>query len=66
MCTKLPNWGEEYNLQIGDSGFVTMQFFTAGEKYFNRLTEATTTIKFTNNYFKEFVKDNKQSEKIIL
>ena len=29
MCTKLPNWGEEYNLNIGDEGFVTMQTFIA-------------------------------------
>ena len=55
MCTKLPNWGAEYNLQIGDAGFVTMQAYQAGEKYYDRLTDATSTIKFTNIYFKEFL-----------
>lgn len=66
MCTKLPNWGEEYNLNIGDKGFVTMQSFIAGETFFNRVTNKTETIRFTNVYFKEFLKDNKQVEKIIL
>lgn len=66
MCTKLPNWGEEYNLNIGDKGFVTMQTFIAGETFFNRVTNKNETIRFTNVYFKEFLKDNKQVEKIIL
>ena len=66
MCTKLPNWGAEYNLQIGDIGFVTMQTYEAGEKYYDRLTDATYTIKFTNIYFKEFIKDNIITDKIIL
>jgi len=66
MCTKLPNWGLEYNLRLGDEGFVTMQYVTAGEQFYNRLTNETSTIKFTNNYFKEFIKDNPQFDKIIL
>ena len=66
MCTKLPNWGAEYNLQIGDTGFLTMQFFEAGEKFYNRVTDATSTVRFTNNYFKEFIKDNQSTDKIIL
>ena len=66
MCTKLPNWGSEYNLQLGDSGFITMQTFVAGEKFYNRLTDATSTIKYTNIYFKEFIKDNIFRDKIIL
>ena len=66
MCTKLPNWGSEYNLQIGDAGFVTMQTYEAGEKYYDRLTDATSTRKCTNIYFKEFIKDNIITDKIIL
>lgn len=66
MCTKLPNWGAEYNLKIGDSGFVTSQFFTSGESFYNRDTNTSSTVKFTNNYFKEFIKDNPQKDKIIL
>lgn len=66
MCTKLPNWGPEYNLKIDDSGFVTIQYFMAGEKFYNRITEEETTVRFTNVYFKEFIKDNNKSEDIIL
>ena len=65
MCTKLPNWGSEYVLHIGDSGYVTLQSFIAGEKFYNRDTDELNTIKFTNVYFKEFIKDNK-TEQIIL
>jgi len=65
MCTKLPNWGNEYILHIGDSGYVTLQSFIAGEKFYNRDTDELNTIKFTNVYFKEFIKDNK-TEQIIL
>ena len=66
MCTKLPNWGEEYNLSVGDEGFVTMQSYIAGEQFYNRKTDKNEIIKFTNVYFKEFIKDNKNIEKIIL
>ena len=66
MCTKLPNWGEEYNLNIGDEGFITMQTFIAGESYYNRASDKNETIRFTNVYFKEFLKDNKTKGKIIL
>lgn len=65
MCTKLPNWGSEYILHIGDSGYITLQTFIAGEEFYDRNTEKTSTIKFTNVYFKEFIKDNK-IEQIIL
>lgn len=67
MCTKLPNWGEEYNLNIGDKGFVTMQTFIAGESYYNRASDKNETIRFTNVYFKEFLKENNnKGNKIIL
>ena len=65
MCTKLPNWGSEYILHIGDSGYITLQTFIAGEEFYDRNTEKISTIKFTNVYFKEFIKDNK-IEQIIL
>ena len=38
MCTKLPNWGSEYNLNKGDSGFITMQEFIGGEQYYDRIS----------------------------
>lgn len=67
MCTKLPNWGSEYNLHKGDSGFVTMQEFVGGEQYFDRSTNSYQTVRFTNVYFKDFIKDsNYENEDIIL
>lgn len=66
MCTKLPNWGAEYNLQIGDSGFVTTQAFEAGESFYNRKTDKNETVQFTNVYLKEFIKDNTKTQDIIL
>lgn len=66
MCTKLPNWGAKYNLSIGDSGFLTLQEFQAGENYYDRNTGQTKTISFSNVYFKEFIKDKQTSGKIIL
>lgn len=65
MCTKLPNWGSEYILHLGDSGYVTLQTFIAGEEFYDRNTKEKNIIKFTNVYFKEFIKDNK-TEQIIL
>lgn len=56
MCTKLPNWGD-YNLNIGDSGYITTQSYMAGETYFDRKTESPQFIMYTNVYFKEFIKD---------
>lgn len=66
MYTLLRNWGVEYCLNIGDTGYFTLQYYTAGEKYYNRNTDDYQIIKFTNVYFKDFIKDNKQHEKIIL
>lgn len=66
MFTCLPNWGVEYNLSIGDKGYVTIQTYVAGEEYYNRYTGNNQVIKFTNVYLKEFVKDNKYKEQIIL
>ena len=58
ICTKLPNWGSEYDLHMGDTGFLTIQEFVGGEQYYDR--------KFTNVYFKDFIKDNEDSRQIIL
>lgn len=66
MCTKMPNWGEEYDLPVGVEGFVTLRSYLAGELYYNQKTAKQEVIKFTNVYFKEFIKDNKPIEKIIL
>ena len=66
MCTKLPGWGIEYNLEIGDSGYITLQTYLAGEFYYDRNADIQRKIKFSNVYFKDFIKDNKNCEKIIL
>lgn len=65
MCTKLPNWGI-YNINIGDTGFVTTEAYVCGEKYYNRNTDKDEIIKFSNVYFKEYIADNKGEEQIIL
>ena len=65
MCTKLPNWGV-YNINIGDSGFLTYEYANAGEEYFDRDTNEKRIYRFTNIYFKDFIKDIKNKEKIIL
>lgn len=66
MCTKLPNWGA-YNINIGDSGFLTYEIANAGDSYYDRETGNNIIYKFTNIYFKDFIKDDiKTEEKIIL
>jgi len=56
MCTKLPNWGP-YSLNIGDSGFVTVDEVIAGEPFYNRGTMKEDIFQFSNRYFKEFIAD---------
>ena len=65
MATVLPNWGPDYCLNIGDSGFATLETVKAGDSYFNRATGQTDIYQFTNVYLKEFIKD-KKSDKLIL
>lgn len=65
MGTIPPNWGAEYNLSIGDSGFATLETVIAGESYYNRKKECQDIYQFSNIYIKEFVKD-KEINKIIL
>jgi len=43
-----------------------MQEFVGGEQYYDRGTESYRTVKFTNVYFKDFIKDAKENDKIIL
>lgn len=59
MCTKLPNWGP-YDITIGQKGFLTTQFFEAGEMFYDRNTDTERKVQYTNVYFKEFVPDNKE------
>lgn len=65
MCTKLPNWGP-YNINVGDSGFCTVDTVLAGEEYFHRETGEVIKYMYSNIYFKEFIQDKKQVEDIRL
>jgi len=65
MCTKLPNWGV-YSINIGDSGFLTYEYANAGDEYTDRDSGEKRIYKFTNIYFKDFIKDNENTDKIIL
>lgn len=65
MCTVLPNWGEEYKLSVGDSGFVTANEVRAGEPYYDRHTGETKTYQYSKVYLQEFIKDQ-VTNKIIL
>lgn len=65
MCTKLPNWGV-YNIKKGDTGFLTITYAVAGQKYYERSTGEEKIYKFDQCYFKEFVHDEKMGEDIIL
>lgn len=67
MCTLLPNWGVEYDLNVGDSGFITIEYCKAGEKYYDRRFDQFRTIQYSNAYLKEFIRDNiLENKKIIL
>ena len=65
MCTKLPNWGS-YNLDIGNSGYLTTQYAEAGELYFDRHEQVNKMFQYTNTYFKEFIKDNNYIKEIMI
>lgn len=66
MCTKLPNWGF-YDIKIGDVGFLTYNVIIAGETYYDSNTGETKKYKYSNIYFKDFIKDIKDvSTEIIL
>ena len=65
MCTKLPNWGY-YDIKIGDSGFLTYEIAIAGESYYDRNSDENNKYKFSNIYFKDFIKDSDYAKELIL
>ena len=65
MCTLLPNWGTEYNIDKGDSGFITEVSVKAGEIYYDRNTGEQKTYQYDKTYLQEFIKDKLQSEIIL-
>lgn len=64
MCTKLPNWGG-FQIQLDDTGFVTVEEAYQGEEYIDRITQEKRNYSFSNIYFKDFVKDNNIKEIIL-
>jgi hypothetical protein len=64
MCTKLPNWGS-FQIQLDDTGFVTVEEAYQGEEYIDRITQEKKNYSFSNIYFKDFVKDNNIKEIIL-
>lgn len=65
MCTKLPNW-TDLDIQLGDSGFITITEAIAGESYYDRYSESYKTYRFSNIYYKNFILDNKHLDDIKL
>ena len=61
MCTQLPNWGV-YIINIGDSGYLSYECANAGETYYDRDSGEERTYKFSNIYFKDFLKDGDKNE----
>lgn len=65
MCTLLPNWGAEYEINCGESGFVTEMSVKAGETYYDRLTNEEKVYQYDKTYLKEFIKDKLKTEIIL-
>ena len=65
MCTLLPNWGLEYDINNGDSGFVTEITVKAGESYYDRTTGEQKIYQYDKTYLQEFIKDKLQTEIIL-
>lgn len=55
MCTRLPNWSVP-EMNIGDEGFLQIELVKAGEKYFDVASGEYDFYKYSNVYFKNFMK----------
>lgn len=62
MCTRLPNW-QTPNVEIGDIGFLDYNYIKAGDTYYNPTTNTNDKYRYTNNYFINFVKEEKNIKK---
>lgn len=66
MCTKPPNWQTD-DISVGEEGFLKYQPVTAGETYYDPITETETTYAYTNVYFTNFVRKTEiENNNIIL
>ena len=54
MCTKLPNW-KVPDITIGSRGYLSYVEVSAGEKYYDSLTETQRIYNYSNTYFDNFI-----------
>lgn len=64
MCTVLPNW-EVPPLLSGDTGFLTYCYVEAGQEYTDSSLK-TRKYRYTKNYFKDFIKNIKEEQNLVL
>lgn len=64
MCTKLPNW--LINIDIGDTGYFTIEEVNAGDKYYDPESNSEKIYQYSNIYLKNFIKDNINKENILV
>jgi hypothetical protein len=57
--TKLPNW-TGVNPEIGDIGFIECEYVNAGDEYYQRNTGNKEMYKYTQCYFLNFIKEQKE------
>lgn len=55
-AVKPPNWNGT-SPEIGDSGFVELEYVDAGDEYYQRNTGNKETYRYTQCYFLNFIKD---------
>lgn len=64
MCTQFPNWSQS-PIEVGDVGFVTVRYVTAGEDmWFNGIEYVP--YKCTDVHFLKFIPEPKDSEDVTL
>ena len=56
MLVIFPNWQSTIP-EIGETGFLTYDFVSAGDTYFDRMTDSFKKYNFTNLVFIKFVKE---------
>lgn len=65
LVTKLPNW-QVPDIEIGDKGLLEYITAIAGEEYYEVETETKGTYKYSNLYFKNFLKESLQENKQLI
>lgn len=60
-ATKPPNWTGQLP-EIGDVGFVELEYVNAGDNYYQRNTGNKETYKYTQCYFISFTKQKEENK----